>query len=1215
MAKKLKTEELIQEARNFLESYKKEVGKTVKEGRNVILLNFDDIGSFSIDLADSLIEYPEEILQIFEVAMEESGLVKNPKARLIDLPNQYTIKIRDIRAKHLNKFIQIEGIIKQSSEVRPQVVNAKFECPSCGTILSILQIERKFREPSRCSCGRKAGFKLLSKDMVDAQRIVIEESPEELEGGEQPRRMQIFLKEDLVEPKMEGKTTPGSKVKIVGILKEVPILLPTGSIQTRFDLAIEANNIIPLEESFDNLEITDEDEKQIRELAADPKIMTRLVESIAPSIFGYEEMKKAVALQLFGGVKKERSDATKTRGDIHILLVGDPGVAKSVTLKFISGIAPRGRYVVGKSSTGAGLCVAPNSLIATNPGGIHEIQNIVEENLQNYAKPYQEGIWNSNNPKSDKKIFTLDKNLKMKTKEISQFWRINPPNEMIKIKTRLGKEIIVTPNTKLYNSKLDWKEAFSFKLGEYLATARNLNFEDNTEKILTVDLLKSNPVVLGVKDKVKFLIEKICEKKNWNKRILSQNLKVSEGNLYYNWINKKARGNIKLKALQQLSRFAEIPFQEVINEKTRFALYNGHIITLPKYLNEDLLYFAGLIAGDGDLSKGKHTVTVRFSSDSKELMQNFLTISKNLFDIKHNLSSIKSEKRPESWRFSSKLVFEILESLGIPASPKSHKIDMSNILLKLPRNLLAFFLRGYYDTDGGCVERKSRGGNYIESNSTSKIFSEKLKLILLRYGILAKLRERKVQTNEKVKSKYNKFVITIQGKENLEKFENAIGFDHLAKKQKLDRIIKKITKIDTNIDVIPHARELIEKIEKDFKIKIMNRRDKHGISRNYLLKIIQNLEKYNYEIVEKLKLIANADIFWDKIVLIEKIKNHGYDFVYDLTIEDSHSFIVNGILVHNTATVVRDDFMKGWSLEAGAMVLSNRGVICIDELEKMDADDRSSMHEAMEQGSVTISKANILATLRAETSVLAAANPKFGRFDPYQPISQQIDLPPSLLNRFDVIFTIRDMPDRAKDEAIATHVLSEHRQKGVGASIDPILLRKYIAYARQKIKPVLTEEAMYEIKKFYVDLRNMPVGGDALVKPIPISARQLEALIRLGEAHAKIRLSNKLSKEDALSVIELMKYYLMQVGYDYESKTFDIDKLITGVTTSQRNKVIILRDTISKMESRLGKLIPLEELRKELSEKMSEKEIDESLEKLAISGDVFYPRKGYVQKV
>src|SRR3989344_2635314 len=349
------TEELIAEAKLFFETYKREIGESIRKGKKVIFVNFDDLSANSPVLAEALIGNPEEILQLLETALEESGLIKNPRIRFKNLPDTQKVRIRTIRSNHLNQLIFFEGLVRQASEVRPQVVNARFECPSCGTVISVLQIEKKFREPSRCSCGRKGQFRLVSKIMVDAQRLVIEESPESLVGGEQPRRLNVFLNEDLVEPVMEEKTTPGSKVRVLGVLKEVPIPLQTGAISTRFDLAIEANNLIPLESSYEDLEISDEEERQIQELAADPELFKRLRNSIAPSIWGYEEIKEALVLQMFGGVRKVSEDGTVSRGDIHLFLIGDPGVAKSLTLKFISNIAPKGRYIVGKAATGAGI--------------------------------------------------------------------------------------------------------------------------------------------------------------------------------------------------------------------------------------------------------------------------------------------------------------------------------------------------------------------------------------------------------------------------------------------------------------------------------------------------------------------------------------------------------------------------------------------------------------------------------------------------------------------------------------------------------------------------------------------------------------------------------------------------------------------------------------------------------------------------------------------
>ena len=160
--------------------------------------------------------------------------------------------------------------------------------------------------------------------IADAQRIVVEEAADALSGSEQPRRLNVFLKEDLVDPYMEERTTPGARVRVLGLLKEIAIPLQTGAISTRFDIAIEANNIIPLEEAYNDLKISDEDERQIQELAADPQLYTKLRESIAPSVYGHEEIKEALVLQLFGGVRRVRSDNTYSRGDIHCLLMGDP---------------------------------------------------------------------------------------------------------------------------------------------------------------------------------------------------------------------------------------------------------------------------------------------------------------------------------------------------------------------------------------------------------------------------------------------------------------------------------------------------------------------------------------------------------------------------------------------------------------------------------------------------------------------------------------------------------------------------------------------------------------------------------------------------------------------------------------------------------------------------------------------------------------------------
>ncbi|MBS3176847.1 minichromosome maintenance protein MCM, partial [Candidatus Woesearchaeota archaeon] len=317
-----------------------------------------------------------------------------------------------------------------------------------------------------------------------------------------------------------------------------------------------------------------------------------------------------------------------------------------------------------------------------------------------------------------------------------------------------------------------------------------------------------------------------------------------------------------------------------------------------------------------------------------------------------------------------------------------------------------------------------------------------------------------------------------------------------------------------------------------------------------------------------------------------------------------------------TAAVVKDEFLSGWSLEAGALVLAHRGMVMIDELDKMSNDDRSALHEALEGQTVTISKANIQATLRCETTVLAAANPKFGRFDPYDLIGNQIDLPSTLINRFDLIFPIKDLPDAKKDAALASFVLELHKDTSVKkADIPTSLLRKYVAYAKQNIFPKLTNEAMNAMKEYYLRMRSFgsQEGG---MKAIPISARQLEGMIRLCEASARLRMSEKATRIDAERAIALLEYCLRQVAMDQETGTIDIDRIGSSMTSSQRNKVHIVKEIINEVESQLGKTIPVEEILKFTTEKgVTEEEVDEVLQKLKKAGDIFEPRRGFIQKL
>lgn len=674
----MEVDEQIKIFREFIEqNYYPELLEAVRKGQSHLVLDFSQLIKFNTEICEEILETPEELLKAAELTIKEFDLPKKItkfNIRFKNLPEAQKVSVSEIRSKHLGKFIWAEGIVRQKSDVRPHVTAAKFECPSCGNILTILQLDKKYKEPSRCGCGRKGKFKEISKELVDGQGLVLEESPDDLDA-QQPKRINVFLKDDLVSPISEKRSSPGSRVRVYGWVTEVPITLKTGGQSTKYDLIIEANFIEPLQDDLFDIQISEKELEEIKKIAKHPNPLNLLSNSIAPSIYGHDKVKEALVLQLAGGCRKVRPDGVITRGDMHVLLLGDPGSGKSQLLKRISKIAPKSRFTSGKGATAAGL----------------------------------------------------------------------------------------------------------------------------------------------------------------------------------------------------------------------------------------------------------------------------------------------------------------------------------------------------------------------------------------------------------------------------------------------------------------------------------------------------------------------------------------------------------------TASVVKDEFLGGWSLEAGTLVLANQGFAIIDEMDKMGKEDRSALHEALEQQTVSISKANIQATLKCETTVIAAANPKFGRFDPYDIIANQIDLPPTLINRFDLIFPIKDLPNREKDELTATFILSLHQNpEKVVAEISSELLKKYFAYVRQKIQPKMSDVAVEELKNYYISMRNSSVASEGGVKAIPITARQLEGLVRLSEACAKIRLSKSVQKKDAQKAIELIDYCLNQIAKDSETGIIDIDRISSGISATQRSGISIIKEIIHALEEQQpgNKIIPVENILEAAKEKnLSSEKVEEILEKLRRSGDVFEPKRGFVQRL
>jgi len=221
-----------------------------------------------------------------------------------------------------------------------------------------------------------------------------------------------------------------------------------------------------------------------------------------------------------------------------------------------------------------------------------------------------------------------------------------------------------------------------------------------------------------------------------------------------------------------------------------------------------------------------------------------------------------------------------------------------------------------------------------------------------------------------------------------------------------------------------------------------------------------------------------------------------------------------------TAAVIRSKDGT-WALEAGALVLGDKGVVCIDEMDKMNNDDRVAIHEALEQGTVSIAKAGHKTTLNARCAVLCAANPAYGRWDKEgKTIAENLGkFPITLLSRMDLIFIMRDLPTKEEDERMAEHILKLRKEEPKSENIIPIpILQKYIGYAKQ-ITPIISDEALDTLKDFYVELRQQPDREH----PIAITARQLESLARIAEAHARIQLREIVTIDDAEAAKKIMK--------------------------------------------------------------------------------------------
>jgi replicative DNA helicase Mcm len=311
-----------------------------------------------------------------------------------------------------------------------------------------------------------------------------------------------------------------------------------------------------------------------------------------------------------------------------------------------------------------------------------------------------------------------------------------------------------------------------------------------------------------------------------------------------------------------------------------------------------------------------------------------------------------------------------------------------------------------------------------------------------------------------------------------------------------------------------------------------------------------------------------------------------------------------------SAAVIREKNVL--MLEAGVVVLADQGIACIDEFDKMRAEDRSALHEQMEQQTVTIAKGGIYASLNARTAILAAMNPVLGKYNAFQNLTENIgDVPIPLLTRFDLIFVIRDQPSLGEDEKLATHILTVHTRKTY-TKPPPVefgLLKKYLAYAK-KGAPTLTKEATDRLRDYYLELRK--TGGEE--GQIPPTPRALESLIRLATARAKLLLKDEVSEEDALGAIALMNRMVQDVLTDAQSKKTDFG-IQYGRPVGVSKKVAAAMEVFKKLEGET-KLVPRKLFKEELlSAKFTDEEAEEAIRNAFRVGIIYEAKPGVFKRV
>ncbi|MCU4972414.1 cell division protein [Halobacteria archaeon AArc-m2/3/4] len=1032
--------------RNYYDNEIKQLAQRYPNEQRSLFIDWQDLYRFDPDLADDFINQPEQLQQYAEEALRLYDLpidvsLGQAHVRIRSLPDTETPEIREIRARHMNKLVQVHGIIRKATDVRPKIEEAAFECQLCGTLTRVPQSSGDFQEPHECQgCERQGPFRVNfdQSEFVDAQKLRIQESPEGLRGGETPQAIDVQVEDDIT-----GEVTPGDHVSASGVLR----LEQQGNQQEKspiFDFYMEGMSVDVDEEQFEDMDITDEDKKEIYAISEQDDVYEQMVASIAPSIYGYDQEKLAMMLQLFSGVTKQLPDGSRIRGDLHMLLIGDPGTGK---------------------------CVSGETRVTLADGSEVPIRDLVESNLED-PKPIDDGWYDE----VDFEVPSLQRDGMIESQRATKVWKRDAPDQMYRIRTSSGRELEVTPSHPLFiraGEEYQAVRADQLEVGQSVARAPSPPELGRGTEIAADGGTITEPVT--VRTDTIDSIETVDTDDEW-----VYDLEI-EGT--HNYVS-----------------------NGIISHNSQMLSYIQNIAPRSVYTS-----------GKGSSSAGLTAAAVR---DDFGDGQQWTLEAGALVLADQGIAAIDELDKMRC------VTGETLVQTSTGAKP----------IRDIARDAIA---------DGEIEElengRTIRGGETtVRSMTEDGVLVDRPVLAVHEYDAPSELIEVETERGDRLRSTPDHpfFLETASGVVERPAADLEVGDRTLVPCEEGDPVT-------------------------DGGVTVESQSDQTG-----------------------------RDVRPCEIVTVRRLDNGAQSRVYDLTVEGTHNFVANGMIVHNS-------------------------------------EDRSAMHEALEQQKISVSKAGINATLKSRCSLLGAANPKYGRFDQYEPIQEQIDLEPALISRFDLIFTVTDKPDEEKDRNLAEHILNtnyagelttqqnqmtsmdvstdeiEEMTATVDPEIDAELLRKYVAYAKQNCHPRMTEEAREAIRDFYVDLRSKGTDEDA---PVPVTARKLEALVRLSEASARIRLSDTVEIEDAERVIDIVHSCLQEIGIDPETGEFDADIVEAGTTKSQRDRIKNIKQLITDIEEEYDDGAPIDIVLDRANEiGMDQSKAEHEIEKLKQKGEVYEP--------